>query len=157
MEHYLELLNSAKKQMELIEHMIYVTYPLVNENKLLLVMLNNIIKCARTSLQSLLEFERISKNISGWDNSFLGEIFIYKQKIEQKYALNPKYFRFLQKLCELEKIDLESNVRFKRGERYILSLANFEKIFELDLNLIKKYASLTKNFIEDILKIIEKK
>jgi len=145
---YKDLLAQAKKEIEMADHMCFVTFPLVNETKFLLSILSHITSAAKLCLKSLLEFD---KKPAG--NNPFSELYAYKE-LEQKYKLDPKYFRLLQKLFELQRADLESNIRFKRGEKYILSLSGFEKITILDINLIKRYLLLTKKFISDCSNII---
>ncbi|MGB9675205.1 MAG: hypothetical protein ACP5IJ_01690 [Candidatus Nanoarchaeia archaeon] len=163
LSNYLKLFEQAKKQLELADHMCYVTYPLVNETKFLLSILTHITNSVNLCMQSLLEFERSQKSQNNQNSSearfarnFIVELNTYKREIEPKYQLDRKYSKLAQKLFELQKANLEANVRFKRGEKYIISLPEFGKIITLDFELVKRYLALAKKFIYEASHIIEK-
>lgn len=154
-EAYAELIQKAKKQIELADHMVYVTYPLVQETKFLLAILGHVINSGRLALRALLEYEFLYKRIEAYHKSFPGEISVYKTKVEARYGLDGKYFKLLQKLMDLDRFDKESPVRFKRGDKYILSTSEYN-MSVLDLATVKKYNLLTKRFVTKVDSILTK-
>ena len=149
-----DLLQQARKQIELADHMTYVTYPLVQEMKFLLSIMERITCAARLATQALLEFEYYYKRIDAYNKTFVSEISIYKNKVEARYRLDPKFFRLLQKLMDIQKFDKESAVRFKRGDKYILSTSEYN-MSVLDLELVKKCSNRTKKFVGEVTRIIQ--
>ncbi len=155
-EPYSELLAKAKKEIEIADHMIYVTYKMVSEVKILLAVSEHIVKATHAALESLLEFERHWKRLEPYHQNFALEISIYRNKdIEKRYGFDPKFFRLMQKLLEIDKIDKTSIMRFKRGDRYILSTGDYQ-MSVLDIESLKRYKYLAQRFIESISTIIEK-
>ena len=154
-ERYQELLQTARKQSELADHMLYVTYPLVQETKFLLAIAGHVINAARSAMQALLEFEILYKRLEHYNQTFVSEIDIYCKKVAPRYNLDGKYFKLLQKLLEVQKYDSESVVRFKRGDKYILSTAEYS-MSVLDLDSVKRYSNLTKKFVDEIADAINK-
>jgi hypothetical protein len=154
-ERYQELLQVAKKQIELADHMLYVTYPLVQEAKFLLAIANHVISAARSAMQALLEFELLYKRLEQYNKTFLSEVEIYQKKIAPRYNLDGKYYKLLQRLMEVQKYDAESIFRFKKGEKYILSTAEYS-MSAIDIDTVKKYSNLTKKFVQDIADAITK-
>ncbi|HLF54385.1 MAG TPA: hypothetical protein VI612_01560 [Candidatus Nanoarchaeia archaeon] len=154
-ELYLELLQQAKKQMHLADHMVYVTFPLVQETKFLLAILGHLTNATRCALRALLEYEFLYKRIEAYNKTITGEISIYKNHIEKRYNFDGKYFRLLQKLTDLEKFEKESPVRFKRGDKYILSTGEY-KMSVLDVNTVKRYSELAKKFVSEVNSILTK-
>ena len=55
----------------------------------------------------------------------------------------------------IEKFDKESAVRFRRGNKYILTSGNDYNMAVLDLDHVKRYSNLTKNFVNKIADIIQ--
>ena len=150
-----QLIQFAKKEIEIADHLLYMTFPLVKETKFLLAIAGHIIASGRAALQSLLEYERYYKRLEAYPKNFAMEISIFRQKLEEKHKFDPKYYRLLSKLLEIYKYDKNSSVRFKRGERYILTSADYDMTI-LDVNLIKRYSSVTRKFVDDILKVVNK-
>jgi len=58
-----ELLVAARKEMEVADHLLYVTYPMVKESKFLLSVASKVATSARIALQALLEYEKLGNNI----------------------------------------------------------------------------------------------
>lgn len=154
-EKHEELLQFAKKEIEVADHLLYMTYPMVKETKFLLAIIDHIIKSGRAALQALLEYERFYKRIEAYPKNFAMEISIYRQKLESKYEFDHVFYRLLNKLLEVQKFDQNSTVRFKRGDKYILTSSTYE-MTTLDENSVKRYSSVTRKFVAQIEKIIKK-
>jgi len=155
-ERYLELLQKAKKEIELADHLIYVTLPMIKEVKFLLAIVEHVVAAAHSALESLLEFERHWKRLDAFHYNFAVEASVYRQKgIESRYNLDPKFFRLLQKLLEIQKFDKESIMRFKRGDKYILASNEYTSMSVLDVDSIKRYSNLTKKFVEQIENVVK--
>lgn len=153
-EHYSELLAKSKKEIEIADHLMYVTYRMVSEVKILLAIAGHVINSVHAALEALLEFERHYKRLDAYHVSFAVEISVFRNKeIEKRYNFDPKFYRLLQKLLEIHKFDKEAIVRFKRGDRYILSTNEFQ-MSVLDLESLKRYAHLTKKFVEQVSGVI---
>ena len=153
---YPELLAKAKKEIEVADHLIYVTYQMVSEAKILLAISGHLVSAAHAALEALLEFERHWKRLDAYHQNFALEISIYRTKgIEKHYGFDPKFFRLLQKLLEIHKFDKTAIMRFKRGDRYILSTGEY-KMSVLDLENLKRYKYLTQKFIENVSNILSK-
>jgi len=153
---YAELLAKAKKEIEVADHLIYVTYKMVSEVKILLAISEHIVVAMHAALESLLEFERHWKRLDAYHSNFALEISIYRTKdIEKRYGFDPKFFRLMQKLLEIQRFDKESIMRFKRGDRYILSTGEYQ-MSVLDLESLKRYKYLAKKFIDSVDAILSK-
>jgi len=154
-EKHMQLLQFAKKEIEVADHLLYMTYPMIKETKFLLAITDHIIKSGRAALQALLEFERLYKRIEAFPNNFAMEISIFRQKVESRYNFDPKFYRLLTKLLEVQKFDQNSTVRFRRGDRYILTSSNYEMTI-IDINSVKRYSSLTRKFVDLVEGIIKR-
>jgi len=154
-EKHMQLLQFAKKEIEVADHLLYMTYPMIKETKFLLAITDHIIKAGRSALQALLEYERLYKRIEAYPKNFAMEISIYRQKLESKYGFDPVFYRLLNKLLEIQKFDQNSTVRFRRGDKYILTSANYD-ITTLDESSVKRYSSVTRKFVAEIEKILSR-
>lgn len=155
-EKHEQLIQFAKKEIEVADHLLYMTYPMIKETKFLLAITDHIIKSGRAALQALLEYERFYKRIDAYPKNFAFEINIYRQKLEQRYNFDQVFYRLLSKLLEVYKFDKNSTVRFKRGDKYILTSSTYN-MTTLDVNSVKRYSSLTRKFVGEVGKIIARK
>ncbi len=154
-ERYQELLQTARKQIELADHMLYVTYPLVQEMRFLLAIANHVTIAARSAMQAILEFELLYKRLEQYNKTFLSEVDIFQKKIIPRYSLDIKYCKLLQKLMEVQKYDAEAIIKFKKGDRYILTNAEYS-MSAIDVESVKRYSNLTKKFVSEIAGAIAK-
>jgi len=154
---YQPLIEQAKKEINLADHLLYVTYKMVDEAKFLIAITNHIVKSAQMALEALFEYERHWKRMEPYPKSFAIEISLYRQKLEKRHGFDIKFHRLLRKLLEIDKFDQESTVRFRRGNKYILTSGNDYNMAILDLEHVKRYSNLTKNFVNKISIIIEGK
>ncbi len=152
---HVELIERAKKEIEIADHLIFVTYKMVNEAKFLLAISERIIVAAQKALEALLEYERHYKQLDAFHYSFAVEISLFKEKVETKYNFDPRFFKLLKKLLELQRFDRDSVVRFKRGEKYILTSPE-HGMSVLDLENVKKYSNLTRRFVNAVGSVITK-
>ena len=152
---YKELFNAAKKEMGLADHLLYVTFPLVKENKFLLAILEHIINSAQKTLQALIEHEHYYKRVRLCPPNFALQVSAYRE-IEKTYALDPIFFRLFKKLLEIQRFEKDSLVRFKRGDKYILTTGEYNQVTVLDLDNIKKFLNCTKKFVERVEPIVMK-
>lgn len=156
MEPYAELLAKARKEIEIADHFIHVTFKMISEVKILLAISEHIFSATHAALQALLTYERAFKRIEAYQPNFAVELSIYRNKdVEKRYGFDPKFFRLMQKLMEINKIDKTSILRFKRGNNYILSTGDYEMTV-LDIESLKRYRYLSQRFIESVSAIIEK-
>src|SRR3989338_7533747 len=106
-----ELLVAARKEMEVADHLLYVTYPMVKESKFLLSVASKVATSARIALQALLDYPP----------SFVAQMSIYKRELERKHNLDPTFHRLFQRLFEIYQSNKNSLIKFKRGDSYVLA------------------------------------
>ncbi len=147
MENHQKHFQLARKEIDLADHLLYVTYPVVKDSKFLLSITEHIINASRLALRSFLEFERYYKRIDPYLQKFEMELQIFKETLIPQYNFNEKYYRLLKKLKELDTYNKESVMRFKRGDAYILAKHNY-KMKTLKIDIVKLYLKLTKEFID---------
>ncbi|UCD04472.1 MAG: hypothetical protein JSW73_02465 [Candidatus Woesearchaeota archaeon] len=156
MEKYEEFLKLAQKEITVSDHLLYKTFSLVKDTKFLIAITDHIIKASEYSLLTLLEYERYWKRIGPFPSNFAIQIEIFDENVSKRYKLDPKYTRLFRNLMEMKVYVNDSPIRFKRGEKYILSTADY-KMKTLDLEKVKRYFNLIKTFIKDTEEIINSK
>jgi len=74
---------------------------------------------------------------------------IYKRELERKHNLDPTFHRLFQRLFEIYQSNKNSLIKFKRGDSYVLATKDYT-LSVLDYETIKKYANVTKKFINSV-------
>ena len=152
MEKFLENLYEAEQSIKKIDHMIYVTYPLIQDKQLLLKIIsdtkNVIIRC----INSILQYEYLYKKIR-LKKDPKENMKIFKLKCAPKYNISIEEIKLMLKLFDLVEKHKKSPFEFKKQEKIvILSKNSPPKIIIIEnakefLALAKRILLKSKNII----------
>ncbi len=143
MEKIQKNLYLADKTIKLAGHMLYVTYPLVKDNKLFIGILENIDKSLKLTLDSILYYERMYKRINPYPDDFNSKIEIFK-KLSKRYDV--EIYKLILEIDDLIRYRKSAPVEFSRKEDFVLCNENY-KTKILKLNDLKEHLSKAKFFI----------
>jgi hypothetical protein len=155
MADYLEILYQASKSLSAADHILYVTYPLVNDPKLLIAAIESLYKAFENTVTSLLKYEHAYKRISSTGESLDARLYTYNTKVAPRYNLSRKYFVAFTEIREILDWHKKSPVEFRRREKYIICMSDY-RMKTLTMQKIKDYVGLSKAFLADIEKIVRK-
>ncbi len=142
-------IQTAKKEIELADHLLYVTFPTVNNMKFLVSITEHIIKSVKLALEGQLEFERLNRTIEPFPYNFTTEIEVFRESVMGKRGFDITHFHLLKKLAQVDKCDKESIMQFRRNDRYFLTTQ--ERDYEtLDVETVKKYLKFGKQFLSKV-------
>jgi hypothetical protein len=111
--------NKALKQYDMAHHLLHVTFPLVQDQKLLLGIIQNLSSSMELALEALLEHENEAKSTVN------SNVIIAKSKFSQKHGLNPGHFDLITELKEIVQLHRQSPMEFQRGNRFVICEANY--------------------------------
>ena len=131
-ETFQQLVQKAEKAFTNADHLTYVTYPLVKEDKLMITIVQNLHTALTQGAKALVVYEKK-------ETSF--EMLIPKYKISKELSTTLKEVRDIMKKHE------ESAVEFSRKKNYIICDDNY-RMKKLDLTTLKKYILETRAFIQ---------
>lgn len=144
-----KLIQQSKKEIELADHQIYVTYPLIKEAKFLLSIAEHVIRSAELALEALLTYERKYKRIEPFARNFAVMIDVFHPEVQRRYGFGEEHLRLLKKLAEFKQHSKESIMRFRRKDKYILTTQQYD-MQVLDLEKVKRFCAATKKFVEKV-------
>lgn len=142
-----KLIQQAKREIELADHLIYVTYPLIKEAKFLLSISEHVTRAAELALLALLTYEREYKRIDPFAKNFAVMIDVFHPEIERRYGFGSEHLHLLRKLAEFKQYNRESVMKFTRKDKYILTTQEYN-MQVLDLSKVKRMCEATKKFIK---------
>ncbi|MBD3247237.1 hypothetical protein GF378_01300 [Candidatus Pacearchaeota archaeon] len=148
MEKFLDNLIEAESIINKIDHMLYVTYPLVNDKKLLLKILAEskiaVVKCINYILQYEYVFKRIRLSKDTKENMRL-----FKVKCAPRYHITTEEVKLVSELFEIVDLHNKAPIEFRKDNKImIFSDASNKKI--LEVKDIKKFVSLAKSILQKI-------
>jgi len=125
METFLESLAEAEKIIQTADHMIYMTFPLIKDKKLLLKILSEIKIAVTKCINSILQHEYLYKRITLYKESKTN-FRTFTEKCAQKYKITDKEIKLILKLFELAEKHKKSPMEFVRKEKIVILSENSE-------------------------------
>ncbi len=126
--------QKALQQYKIAEHLLYSTFPLIKDPKLLMGIIHNISE----SLEFAVNY-RVPKNIS-----LNGKLAL----LRESQQISPKQVELIQKLKKIIALHQKSPVEFKRGNKQVICTEDYG-LEILSIHDIKQYLNLTKEFIQE--------
>ena len=144
-EKYQENLKQAIRSLQIADHMTYVTFPLVNEQRLLLKIFDEIYKSIINCINAILNYEYLYKRIQIYTDN--GEnIRTFLNKCAKNYNLNNEQTKKILEIIELNKKHKKSAMEFVKQNKVVILSDNLGTQI-LDLYKIKEYLLLAKEFL----------
>ena len=155
MEKFQELREQAKKKLNVADHMLTMTYPLVQDSKLLLAVMQNIFLALTYSIGSILHYERSFKTIPPFQDNFSSKFNMFRAKIVDAYKIDKNYVDFIQEIKDIIVQHQQSPVEFVRKDRFVICSDDY-KMKTISIENMREYLNKTKSFIALASKIVSK-
>ncbi|MDD5192195.1 MAG: hypothetical protein PHH54_00180 [Candidatus Nanoarchaeia archaeon] len=144
MEKYQENLKEAIRSLQIADHMTYVTFPLVNEQRLLLKIFDEIYKSIRNCVNAILNYEYLYKRVHLYVDN--GENMRTFAKCAKSYNLSHEQVKKILEILELNKKHEQSAMEFVKKDRIII-LSESLGTQTIDVRKIKEYLILAKELL----------
>jgi hypothetical protein len=154
MEDFLELLSEANKAFKTADHLTYVTYPLVQETKLLIAIVENLHSALVKSIEAILEYDQLYKRISLLPQDPQLRFEVFKTKSAKRYNINDLDLDLIEDLREIISYHKKSPLEFVRKDKYVLYLNNL-RIKTIDFKKIKEDLEKVNTFLKKVNLIFE--
>jgi hypothetical protein len=154
MEKYEEARDKAARNVKIADHMLTQTYPLVNDPKILVSVIENIFLSLTNSMASLLYFEKACKNMPPFHDTFESKYNLFKMKLVDKHNIDKNYIKFIEDMRDIVVAHKKSPMEFSRNGSFVICSDTYN-MKSLAPNNIKLFVSKAKSFNEEINKIIK--
>ncbi|MBN2458074.1 hypothetical protein JXB31_03000 [Candidatus Woesearchaeota archaeon] len=148
MERYELALEKAKKEIGIADHMINVTYKLVNDPKMLISVISRVMDSLTNSLAAVLLYEREYKRIPPFEENFDSMFNLFKARCTRRYNVNIEYITLIQEIRDITSLHKKSPVEFTRQDRLVICNDRF-RIKTVSIDNIKNYINKAKLFIRE--------
>lgn len=149
MEEVRQLLKEANRYLDTADHLCHVTYPLVNDTKLLIIIAENIFNALNKGISALLCYERLYKRINIYPEDFSSKFDVFKLDCAQRYNFPRENIALIQDVKELILNRREAPMEFARKDKFIIASENY-RLRAISLDVVKKYISQAKTFMNHL-------
>jgi hypothetical protein len=155
MEEFQILRDKAMQKIKVADHMLFMTYPLVKDPKLLLAIIENISASLDYGMSALLKHDRLFKRIPPYHDTFPSRFEIFRSKMIPRHDLSPNYVKLIKDVRTIISEHKKSPVEFARKDKFVICSHGYN-LKTIDINLVKKYIFETKVFVKNVDKIVSK-
>jgi len=145
---FLIVLESAKNNIKIADHMVNITYKLVKDPKLFLVILERLDKALTFTMKSILFYERYYKKIPTFREDFNVMHDIFKARCLRRYNFNNDYILLIKEVNDVIKKHKQSPMEFKRDGKFVICSDDY-KLNVVSDDSLKKKIEKAKAFIRE--------
>lgn len=153
MEKFLENIQEAQKTIQIIDHMIYVTYPLIKDKKILTKLLTETKKVIANCINSILQYEYLYKRITLYQNPKTN-FKIFKEQCAKRYEITQEQVHIIINLFELVEKHKQSTMEFLKNEKVVILSKNLETE-TITIDKLKEFFNLSKDIMKKTLAVIK--
>jgi hypothetical protein len=146
MEKIIRNLESATNLIKTSDHLVYLTFPLLQDKRILLKAVLRIKESVNFCINSILKYEYLKSNIKLYKDP-KKNFKIFKDFCAEKYQITNQEIKEIIELFELSSYQEKSVVDFMKNQRVILLSESMEKK-EISLEKAKSFLHLAKNILK---------
>jgi hypothetical protein len=146
MQNLLNNLEEASRIIKSVDHMLYVTYPLIKEPKLFIKLLEQTHKATKKIISSILEYEYLFRRVTLF-NDIQRNFKNFQEKCAPRYNITEQELTKLKELFQLIEHHTQATTEFKRKERYII-LVNGSQTIQITLEKTKDFLYLARKLLK---------
>lgn len=145
MEKFLESFQKAEKIIQDSDHIVYVTYPLIKDKRLLLKVLQEVKNAMILCINSILQYEYLYKRVRIYSEP--KENFrTFSEKCAPRYKITPEEIKLVVELFELAESHKSSPFEFEKNGKIVI-ISNSLKPKTLTVEKMKEFLILSKNIL----------
>jgi hypothetical protein len=145
MQKFIENLEEADKIIRTVDHMVYVTFPLVSDKRILLKVLLEMKTAIGKLINAILQYEYLFKRVTLYGNP-KSNFQSFENKCAERYKITKEEVKLVNELfCIVEKHKASPMEFVKDGQLVILSENLKPKVLKIEN--IKEFLALSKNLL----------
>lgn len=145
MQKFIEYLVEAQKITKSVDHLFYITFPLVKDKRLLIKIISESKKAIICCINTILQYEYIQGNIK-LEKDSIKNFKTFREKCAEKYQINQEEITLIVEIINLmEKYKKSTHEIFK--ENRIIMLDENMKQDSVSLEKAKSFLNVTKSLL----------
>lgn len=146
MEDISRFVKQAGTAFRIADHLAYVSYPLLKDNKLLLAIVQNLYLAGVNGLDAILHYERMYKRLNTIPFDIESKIIIFQTKIETRINVSgvSKVIKDLKFILNQHR---DTKMEFSRKEKFIICSDDYSMMKTIDIEMLKTYILVMRSFI----------
>lgn len=148
MEEFQRLVAEANRYFKTADHLVYVTYPLVNDHKLLITALENLYLAMKNSMDAIIYYDKMFKRVGPVPDAFESKYEVFKMKCAPRYKIPSNFVDVLRELKRFVDDHKGSATEFVRSNKVVICSDGYETVRTVDIDLVKNYVVYVRGFMK---------
>jgi len=145
-EGYKKIISEANGSLKTADHLAYITYPVVKDNRLLIKIIENLYVSLVMVMEGLLYYDRYYKRIGPFAENFDSRLEVFKNKVSRRYNFDREFVVLLLDLKKIIEDHKKSSMVFQRSDKVVICSDRY-RMKTLDIRDVKHYLGKAKPFI----------
>ena len=146
MEKFLESLEEAEKAIRNLDHMVYITFPLIKDKRLLLKVIQEIKKSVTDCITAILQYEYLFKRVN-LSRDPKENFKIFTEKCAPRYSIDRDEISLISQLFDFVEKHKASPFEFIKGEKVVILSESMSQT-TLSLDKTKQFLNLAKDILK---------
>jgi len=138
-------LEEARRMIKTADHMIYVTYPILKENRLLIRILEQINTAIFNIIGMIMQHEYSYKRIKIYSDNRIN-LETFETKCAPRYGISSDYLKGIKELFELIERHKKSPMEFVRQNKFII-MSDDLRTDNITLDRLKFFLAISKDLL----------
>jgi len=113
------VLEDVKRTLRIADHMIYITYPVLKENRLLVKVLEEVYSAVKRTIDLIMGYEYEHKRIKIYSDPKIN-MAIFEQKCAQRYNITSEEILSMKQIIDLFESHKSSPMEFSRQNKFVI-------------------------------------
>jgi hypothetical protein len=140
------MLEEIKRSLRTADHMLYVTYPVIKESRLLIKAFEEIHSVVSKLIELILKHEYHYKRVQLYSNPNLN-LTVFEQRCAERYKLTEEDIVGIKQIIDIYQSHKSSPVEFVRQNKFVIMSDNL-KTESITLPKLKTMLSAAKNLVK---------
>lgn len=147
-DNFLVTLQSASKALQIADHMIYITFPLIKENRLLIKILSEIHATLLSIINTVLQYEYGYKRIVLYNDARMN-FNTFKDKCAPRFNISQDEVAKIIEIFRLVEKHKKSPMEFARKDKLVILSDNLHTE-TISIEKLKEYLFIAKNILQRV-------
>lgn len=148
MEKFLSALESASKTLQTADHMIYITFPLIKDNRLLIKIFSEIYSVILAIVNAVLQYDYAYKRIMLYNDAKIN-FKNFKEKCAPRFGITEEEIVKIIEIFKIMEGHRQSPMEFVRKDKFVI-LSETLQTDVVTVEKLKGYLFTAKNILQKV-------
>jgi hypothetical protein len=146
MEKFLSALEAASKTLQTADHMVYITFPLIKDNGLLIKIFIQIYTAILDIVNAILQYDYAYKRIVLY-NDVKANFKSFREKCAPRFGITPEEVKSIIEIFKVMEEHRQSPMEFVKMDKFVI-LSDSLQTDIVTIGKLKEYLSIAKNILQ---------